>query len=111
MSDILVAPTPQELDKEPTVVLYREGWNNGSGWSPHGIAYMVRFNHGKATVLKSHYDGCLKPYADAIGIEVDVDPEVDLPAPAKKVTKKKATKTAVKKPAAKKKTAPNDNSA
>ncbi len=55
MTDVAHAPTDKQLAKGPTVTLVRPGWH-GNTVALHGFAYPIRFDSGKAVVLKAHAD-------------------------------------------------------
>lgn len=92
------APTTQELKKGPVVTLASTRFA-AQEWSPHGLAYPIRFDSdGCAVVYEPHFD-------EWVGDEMAKKNGLVVTRPTKKVAKKApAKRAAAKKPAAKKAT-------
>lgn len=87
------APTTQELKKGPVVTLASTRFAN-SEWSPHGLAYPIRFDEqGCATVYEPHFDEWVGDEAAfKMGFVVTrPKPPAAKKAPAKKAAAKKPT--------------------
>lgn len=88
------APTTQELKKGPVVTLASTRFA-AQEWSPHGLAYPIRFDSdGCAVVYEPHFDewvGDEMAKKNGLVVTRPKPPAAETKAPAKKAAAKKPT--------------------